>query len=180
VKCLLDVSALVALGIAEHEFHERVANWVRDLGAADPLELATCSITEIGFVRIVAQTPQYAFSVTEARILLLRLKTRHRGVFTFIADYHDATRLPGWVKGPRQVTDGPSRPTCEGKWSGAGDTGSRYTRSFLDSGVNERQEETRTALGTADFQVHEGYVPSLRDSGLQVHPFPALLETTRL
>jgi uncharacterized protein len=106
VKCLLDVSALVAFGIAEHEFHERVANWVRDLGAAEPLELATCSITEIGFVRIVAQTPQYAFNVSEARILLLRLRARHGEVFTFIADDHDATRLPGWVKGPKQVTDG--------------------------------------------------------------------------
>ena len=106
MKYLLDVSALVALGIAEHEFHERVANWVRDLGAAEPLELATCSITEIGFVRIVAQTPQYAFDVSEARILLLRLKARHGEVFTFIADDHDASRLPGWVKGPKQVTDG--------------------------------------------------------------------------
>jgi uncharacterized protein len=106
VKCLLDVSALVAFGIAEHEFHERVANWVRDLGAAEPLELATCSITELGFVRIVAQTPQYAFNVSETRTLLLRLKARHGEVFTFIADDHDATRLPGWVKGPKQVTDG--------------------------------------------------------------------------
>ena len=106
MKCLLDVSTLVALGIAEHEFHERVANWIRDLGAAEPLELATCSITEIGFVRIVAQTPQYAFNISEARILLLGLKARHGEVFTFIADDHDATRLPGWVKGPKQVTDG--------------------------------------------------------------------------
>jgi uncharacterized protein len=106
VKCLLDVSTLVAFGIAEHEFHERVANWVRDFGAAEPLELATCSITELGFVRIVAQTRQYAFSVSEARILLLRLKARHGEVFTFIADDHDATRLPGWAKGPKQVTDG--------------------------------------------------------------------------
>lgn len=106
MKCLLDVSALVALGIAEHEFHERVANWIRDLGAAEPLKLATCSITEIGFVRIVAQTPQYAFNVAEARILLLQLKARHGEVFTFIADDHDATQLPRWVKGPKQVTDG--------------------------------------------------------------------------
>ena len=106
MKCLLDVSTLVALGIAEHEFHERVANWIRDVGAAEPVELATCSITEIGFVRIVAQTPQYAFNVSEARMLLLRLKARHGEVFRFIADDHDATRLPGWVKGPKQVTDG--------------------------------------------------------------------------
>jgi predicted nucleic acid-binding protein len=106
VKCLLDVSTLVALGIAEHEFHERVAIWIRDAGAAEPLELLTCSITEIGFVRIVAQTPQYTFSVSEARTLLLRLKAWHGEVFTFIADAQDATGLPGWVKHPKQVTDG--------------------------------------------------------------------------
>ncbi len=106
MKYLLDVSALVAFGIAEHEFHERVANWVRDLRAAKPLELVTCSITEIGFVRIVAQTPQYAFHVSEAQILLLRLKAMHGEVFTFIADDHDASQLPRWVKGPKQVTDG--------------------------------------------------------------------------
>jgi predicted nucleic acid-binding protein len=33
MKYLLDVNALVALGFLEHEFHERVARWVRGLAA---------------------------------------------------------------------------------------------------------------------------------------------------
>lgn len=46
---LLDVKALVALGFVNHEFHDRVA-WVR---AQNSSALATCSITELGFVRVL-------------------------------------------------------------------------------------------------------------------------------
>jgi uncharacterized protein len=106
VTCLLDVSALLAFGITEHEFHDRVARWILDLSALRPLELATCSITEIGFVRVIAQTPQYEFTAQEARELLLQIKRSHADVFTFFVDDHDISRLPGWVKGPKQVTDG--------------------------------------------------------------------------
>jgi len=106
VKFLLDVSALLAFGIAEHEFHDRVANWARGWAAVEPLRVATCSITEIGFVRIVAQAPQYGFTVAEARVLLQRIKARHGDVFVFITDDQDASRLPYWIKGPKQVTDG--------------------------------------------------------------------------
>ncbi len=45
---LLDVNALIALGIAHHAEHARVAHWVRGLRGD---RLATCPITEIGFVR---------------------------------------------------------------------------------------------------------------------------------
>jgi len=31
MKYLLDVNALIALGFLEHEFHERVAQWVQRL-----------------------------------------------------------------------------------------------------------------------------------------------------
>ena len=106
MKYLLDVSALLAFGITEHQFHDRTTSWVRDLSVTGILELATCSITEIGFVRVVAQTPQYGFTVPEARALLTQIKGRQADVFTFIADDHDVSRLPGWVKGPKQVTDG--------------------------------------------------------------------------
>ncbi len=74
MKHLLDVNALVALGFLEHEFHERVARWVRRLAAKGTPELATCSITELGFVRVLAQAPQYGFTVGQACNLLQRLK----------------------------------------------------------------------------------------------------------
>jgi predicted nucleic acid-binding protein len=106
VKYLLDVSTLVAFGIVEHEFHFRVTNWVRRLSARRLPEFATCSITELGFVRVVAQTPLYGFTAPEARSVLQQIKARHAGAFAFFSDDHDASRLPAWVKGPKQVTDG--------------------------------------------------------------------------
>jgi predicted nucleic acid-binding protein len=106
VKYLLDVNALVALGFLQHEFHERVALWVRALSSKGAPELATCAITELGFVRVLAQASQYGFTVGHARSLLLGLKTGGGAKFTFISDDHDVSRLPAWVKTARQTTDG--------------------------------------------------------------------------
>lgn len=106
MKFLLDVNALVALGFLQHEFHQRVANWVRTLRARQALELLTCSITELGFVRVLAQASQYGFTVSHARALLLGLKTGNIVKFTFIPDDHDISQLPSWVKSAKQTTDG--------------------------------------------------------------------------
>lgn len=106
MKYLLDVNALVALGFLQHEFHGRVARWVHGLTSNGIPELATCSITELGFIRVLAQASQYGFSVSQARGLLLRLKKGDVLKFTFIADHHDVTHLPSWVKTAKQTTDG--------------------------------------------------------------------------
>lgn len=100
---LLDVNVLVALGFQQHEFHERVALWVRK---NQPSHLATCSITELGFVRVLAQAPAYGLMLSQARALLLRLKESPSPQFTFIHDHHDVSQLPAWVKTAKQVTDG--------------------------------------------------------------------------
>ena len=100
---LLDVNALVALGFANHEFHDRVARWVR---ARPAPTLATCSITELGFIRVLAQAPAYGLTVTQARTLLLKMKEAGASRFTFMADDHDISHLPTWVKTPKQITDG--------------------------------------------------------------------------
>lgn len=100
---LLDVNALVALGFLQHEFHRRVAAWVE---STQPLLLATCSITELGFVRVLAQAPAYGLTVADARTLLLRLKQAKTPRFSFITDDNDVSGLPPWVKTARQVTDG--------------------------------------------------------------------------
>ena len=104
---LLDVNALVALGFINHEFHDRIASWVRShsTNLASP-HLASCSITELGFVRVLAQAPAYGFTVAQARELLLRLKRARSARLTFIPDGHDVSRLPSWVRAPRQITDG--------------------------------------------------------------------------
>ncbi len=100
---LLDVNSLVALGCVNHVFHSRIASWLVTQGFPD---LATCAITELGFVRVLSQVPDYAVTVTQARSLLLRIKDSDRPTFTFIADDEDISVLPGWVKGPKQITDG--------------------------------------------------------------------------
>ena len=100
---LLDVNALLALGIAEHEFHDRVRVWIRQL---DFPRLATCSITELGFVRILAQAPAYGFSVSQARVVLYRLKSNYISGFDFVIDDQDISHFPSWVKTPKQTTDG--------------------------------------------------------------------------
>jgi uncharacterized protein len=101
MKYLLDVNALVALGFAHHEFHHRVATWVQ---AEKSFSLATCPITELGFVRVLAQAPIYGFTIAQARSLLLRLKKTPQ--FVFIPDSHDVSHLPAWVRSAAQTTDG--------------------------------------------------------------------------
>jgi predicted nucleic acid-binding protein len=100
---LLDVNALVALGFLNHEFHDRLAAWVQ---SQTSLKLASCSITELGFVRVLAQAPAYRFTVIQARTLLLRLKQARTSPLKFISDEHDVSHLPAWVKAPKQITDG--------------------------------------------------------------------------
>jgi len=63
----------------------------------DAPSLASCSITELGFVRVLAQAPAYGFTVTQARTLLQRLKEARTSRLVFIADEHDVSHLPGWV-----------------------------------------------------------------------------------
>jgi len=100
---LLDVNALVALGFMNHEFHARVAHWIRSTRS---IELASSSITELGFVRVLSQAPAYGFTVVQARSLLQRLKQARSFPLLFLPDELDISHLPGWVKTPRQITDG--------------------------------------------------------------------------
>src|SRR5271156_5942488 len=101
-RYLLDVSALVALGLREHGFFERVVAWVQTLDPKDN-EFASCAITELGFIRVLTQsaTP-YALSVAEAKAALQRLKASGEILFVFVADDQDASKLPSWVKTSRQ------------------------------------------------------------------------------
>jgi predicted nucleic acid-binding protein len=106
MRYLLDVNALVALGFLQHEFHGRAASWVRKLALKGVPELSTCSITELGFVRVLVQAPQYGFTLADARNLLLELKSGSTVKFTFLPDDHDVSHLPAWVKTAKQTTDG--------------------------------------------------------------------------
>ena len=106
MKYLLDVNALLALVVLEHEFLARVASWVERLGTRGIPELATCSITELGFVRVLGQAQQYGSSVAQARELLLKLENSAGMHLIFIPDDHDISHLPRWVRTPKQSTGG--------------------------------------------------------------------------
>ncbi|HXU19456.1 MAG TPA: PIN domain-containing protein [Verrucomicrobiae bacterium] len=106
MKYLLDVNTLLALVVVEHEFHARAASWVERLGDSGTSELATCSITELGFVRVLGQVQQYGSSVAQARELLLKVKNSDGMRWIFIPDDRDIAHLPKWVRTPKQITDG--------------------------------------------------------------------------
>jgi uncharacterized protein len=106
VTYLLDVNALLALGVQSHVFHSRVATWLRNLSLANGHEMTTCSITELGFIRVLSQVPAYGYSVPDARLLLNRVKARSIVEFRFVADDQDLSELPRWVTSPKHLTDG--------------------------------------------------------------------------
>jgi predicted nucleic acid-binding protein len=103
VTYLLDVNALLALGHTAHVHHGRVAAWVASLERADAL--ATCSITELGFVRIAPQA-RLCPSVTVARELLAQMRGSTRPPFVRLVDHLGADALPDWADTPGATTDG--------------------------------------------------------------------------
>ena len=104
----------VALGFIHLEFHNRIAAWVQ---AQQFPPLATCSITELGFVRVLSQAPAYGLTVVQARSAFLRLKKSAVLPFTFIADTHDISHLPAWVKTPKTNHAWSFSRACERKWA---------------------------------------------------------------
>ena len=103
MKYLLDVNALMSMGFSGHLFHSHVEDWILSLEKA---EIATCSITELGFVRILSQLPDHEITVESAKEILAALKAYSRYSFTFLADDMGVDKLPSWVKQPKQTTDG--------------------------------------------------------------------------
>ena len=71
MKYLLDVNVLIALGIRQHPFHFRESRWAKSNTLS---EFLSCSITEIGFLRIVGQAPLYGVDVENAKALLNSLR----------------------------------------------------------------------------------------------------------
>lgn len=101
---LLDVNALIAALFTGHEDHARVARWVAGLPESDGL--ATCSITELGFVRVLNLAPQFQVPVRDAVKAAERFRRWRKRPVVFLPDSRGAGDLPDWVRGGRQVTDG--------------------------------------------------------------------------
>jgi len=83
VKYLLDVIALIALVRLDHAMHDRVAHWIQ----AETLPVTlTCSITELGFVRMLSNASAYGFTVAPTQSLLKQLKASPVDTFALIGD----------------------------------------------------------------------------------------------
>ena len=103
MKYLLDVNALIAYGFRRHDYHAQVGAWMRS-SKAD--QFLTCSITDLGFVRILGNIRVFGVDVAKARSLLLDLKSRAVLPLEFLPDANDVSFLPDWVKSPSHTTDG--------------------------------------------------------------------------
>jgi predicted nucleic acid-binding protein len=103
MRYLLDVNVLIAFGVTQHQFHQRVVDWIRSQRGSTFL---TSSVTEIGFVRVVASVVLYDLNVLQARRLLVGMKANAAQPLTFLSDGNDISALPAWVKSSAQITDG--------------------------------------------------------------------------
>lgn len=114
---LLDINVLLAMRYITHVHHARAMCWFSDLDRRHPFDrLATCSITEIGFVRVAGnKRGNLAKTVAAAREDLARLK--EDWLMTFLGDPLGADHLPPWMTRPEHVTDGHLLSLAKG-WGG--------------------------------------------------------------
>jgi predicted nucleic acid-binding protein len=103
MRYLLDVNALIAYGFRRHGFHRQVGSWIQSKGSDS---FFTCSITELGFVRVLGNVRTYGIDVAHAKALLANLKSNSTMPLDFLSDGDDISALPVWVKTPAQTTDG--------------------------------------------------------------------------
>lgn len=73
---LLDINVLIAFAYDDHVSHRRVSNWVKFVQNRNhrTLPFMTCSIVELGFVRIASGPAGFAENVSVARTDLRRIR----------------------------------------------------------------------------------------------------------
>lgn len=104
MRYLLDINALIALGHTSHVHHRRMIQWYQSVLSEQSI-LHTCSISELGFVRVSVQAGLQN-DVASSRIALTKLKDSSKISFTLLSDDLGADRLPTYVKVPNKITDG--------------------------------------------------------------------------
>jgi toxin-antitoxin system PIN domain toxin len=104
MRYLLDVNALIALAHTGHVFHAAASKWFLSV-AATARGFHTCSITEIGFVRVSVVTGLQPDIIT-AKQALDALKSSSKIRFELVSDDVGVAQLPAFVKRPQAITDG--------------------------------------------------------------------------
>ena len=108
VTRLLDINVLMALAWPQHAHRPTVNRWVASQKTKGTLAVATCPLTELGFVRVSMNIKDYAADFRSAWGLLKQLVNRPEFEHCFWADDIPVLSLnpqtaPGI--GPNQLTD---------------------------------------------------------------------------
>ena len=103
---LLDINVLLAFAYDEQVAHERVAHWIKQVKETESERpaFATCSIVDLGFIRIASGPARFTENLTVARADLRRLKYELN--LRMLGDDLDGNELPNWVSKSNQTTDG--------------------------------------------------------------------------
>ena len=103
---LLDVNVLIAFAYDNHSLHDRTAHWVQEVQSANlpARSFVTCSMVELGFIRIAPGKKGLASNLAAARADLSRIRAALG--FEVLGDSLHGNQLPDWVTRPDQTTDG--------------------------------------------------------------------------
>lgn len=105
---LLDVNVLLALAWPQHVHHARANRWIVSEKAKGKLSIATCPLTELGFLRVSMNLKAFAADFQSASGLLNLLTSRADVEHLFWADDLPVFSLGREAKpdlGPNQLTD---------------------------------------------------------------------------
>jgi hypothetical protein len=95
VMYLLDINVLLAFRYVAHVHHLRAKRWIYAIQSLEPHPFATCSIVELGFIRIASGGSRLAANLIDARADLRNTQSDLKP--KFLPDDLDADQLPGWV-----------------------------------------------------------------------------------
>jgi predicted nucleic acid-binding protein len=104
MRYLLDVNALIALSHTGHVLHAKARNWFLSV-ANTARGFHTCSITEIGFLKVSVVTGLQP-DIATAKQALDALKSSSKIRFELISDDVGVAQLPTFVKKAQAITDG--------------------------------------------------------------------------
>ena len=102
-QCLHTATVAVSLS-CWHVFHAKATRWYLSV-VATARGLHTCSITEIGFLRVSVVTGLQP-DIATAKQALDALKSSSKIRFELIPDDVGVANLPVWVKKPQAITHG--------------------------------------------------------------------------
>jgi len=104
MKYLFDINVLLALAHQSHSDHHKAGLWFRSVTPV-ATEYCTCSITELGFIRVSVQAGLQP-DIASAQKTLSALKQSSKIPFRILPDALDGSVMPRHVKSPPQLTDG--------------------------------------------------------------------------